>query len=219
MDIHEFPPNLEASYYYKYFKYSPFVTSQCWVWKDSHLRCVLLPWIQYLESFGEAWLSCNHSSFDSWGDCRTPNLGSPYSCLHVYMAWSRGLVSSVCGRADVLVVHHGWKILWCTTSLSGHAAIVIKFLVLPPWRQGHASCSDVSPTSCTYQRVPLSQTVTSLEKKITLHVVYRHYHISWSRQKGTGGAAMSRPTRPKDTGQDAHNWGSLEDNYRIKSCK
>jgi hypothetical protein len=165
MDIHEFPPNLEASYYYKYFKYSPFVTSQCWVWKDSHLRCVLLPWIQYLESFGEAWLSCNHSSFDSWGDCRTPNLGSPYSCLHVYMAWSRGLVSSVCGRADVLVVHHGWKILWCTTSLSGHAAIVIKFLVLPPWRQGHASCSDVSPTSCTYQRVPLSQTVTSLEIK------------------------------------------------------
>jgi hypothetical protein len=33
------------------------------------------------------------------------------------------------------------------------------------------------------------------------------------------GATMSQPTRPKDTGQEAHNQGDLEDNYRIKSCK
>jgi hypothetical protein len=33
------------------------------------------------------------------------------------------------------------------------------------------------------------------------------------------GAAMSRPTQPKDTGQEAHNRGALEGTYRIKSCK
>jgi hypothetical protein len=30
---------------------------------------------------------------------------------------------------------------------------------------------------------------------------------------------MSQPTRHKGTGQEAHNRGGLEDNYRIKSCK
>jgi hypothetical protein len=30
---------------------------------------------------------------------------------------------------------------------------------------------------------------------------------------------MSRPTRPKDPGQVAHNRGGLEDRYRDKSCK
>jgi hypothetical protein len=30
---------------------------------------------------------------------------------------------------------------------------------------------------------------------------------------------MSQPTRPKDTGQNAHNRGDLEDNYRIKYGK
>jgi hypothetical protein len=38
-------------------------------------------------------------------------------------------------------------------------------------------------------------------------------------RKEQGGAIMSRPTRPKDTGQEAHNRGGLEDNYRIKSYK
>jgi hypothetical protein len=32
-------------------------------------------------------------------------------------------------------------------------------------------------------------------------------------------STMSHPTWTKDTGQEAHNLGSLEDNYRIKSCK
>jgi hypothetical protein len=45
-------------------------------------------------------------------------------------------------------------------------------------------------------------------------VRYHGYHISWTRQRGTGGPTMSRPTRPKDTGQEAHNRGGLEDNYR-----
>jgi hypothetical protein len=30
---------------------------------------------------------------------------------------------------------------------------------------------------------------------------------------------MSRSTQPKDMGQEAHNRGGLEDNYRIKSYK
>jgi hypothetical protein len=34
-----------------------------------------------------------------------------------------------------------------------------------------------------------------------------------------GGPIMSQPTRPKGTGQKAHNRGGLEDNNRIKSCK
>jgi hypothetical protein len=33
------------------------------------------------------------------------------------------------------------------------------------------------------------------------------------------GPTMHWPTRAKGTGQDAHNRGGLEDNYRIKSCK
>jgi hypothetical protein len=37
--------------------------------------------------------------------------------------------------------------------------------------------------------------------------------------KEIGGSTMSRPTRPKGTGQEAHNRGGLEDNYRMKSCK
>jgi hypothetical protein len=36
----------------------------------------------------------------------------------------------------------------------------------------------------------------------------------WNR-----GVTMSRPTRPKNMGQEAHNRGGLEDNYRVKSCK
>jgi hypothetical protein len=39
------------------------------------------------------------------------------------------------------------------------------------------------------------------------------------REEQGGGATMSRPTRPKGMGQETHNRGSLEDNYRIKSCK
>jgi hypothetical protein len=50
-------------------------------------------------------------------------------------------------------------------------------------------------------------------------VWYHGYHVSWTQQKGKGGSAMSRPTRPKDTSQEAHNRGSLKDNYRIKSYK
>jgi hypothetical protein len=49
-------------------------------------------------------------------------------------------------------------------------------------------------------------------------VLYHAYHISWTQLNGTGGPTMSRPTWPKGTGQEAHNRGSLEDNYRIKSC-
>jgi hypothetical protein len=37
--------------------------------------------------------------------------------------------------------------------------------------------------------------------------------------RGTGGSTMSRPTRLKSTGQEAHNRGGLEDNYRVKFCK
>jgi hypothetical protein len=48
---------------------------------------------------------------------------------------------------------------------------------------------------------------------------YKGYHISWTQKKGTGGPTKSRPTRPEGTGYGAHNRGSLEDNYRIKSCK
>jgi hypothetical protein len=92
-----------------------------------------------------------NSFFYSWGDCRTPTLGSPHSCLHVYMAWLRWQVLSVCGRADVSVVHRGCKIPWCATSPSCHAMIVIMYLVLSPRRSDHTSCSGVSPTLCAYQ--------------------------------------------------------------------
>jgi hypothetical protein len=34
-------------------------------------------------------------------------------------------------------------------------------------------------------------------------VQYHGYHISWTRQKGIGGPAMSRPTQPKDIGHEA----------------
>jgi hypothetical protein len=34
------------------------------------------------------------------------------------------------------------------------------------------------------------------------------------KERGGGGATMSRPTQPEDTGQEAHNRGGLEDNYR-----
>jgi hypothetical protein len=36
-------------------------------------------------------------------------------------------------------------------------------------------------------------------------VWYHGYQVSWTRQKGTGGPAMSRPTQPKDLGHEAHN--------------
>jgi hypothetical protein len=39
-----------------------------------------------LETIGEAQVSYNIHSFDFCGDCRTLNLSSPRSCLHVYMA-------------------------------------------------------------------------------------------------------------------------------------
>jgi hypothetical protein len=45
-------------------------------------------------------------------------------------------------------------------------------------------------------------------------VWYHGYQVSWTWQRGIGGPTMSRPTQPKDTGQDAHNQGGLEDNYR-----
>ena len=93
--------------------------------------------------FGKAWVLYNFRSFDSWGGCRTPNFGSPSSCLHVYMAWLRGLVLSAHGMVDVSAVRRGCKISWCATSPSGHATIVIKFTYAPPWRLGHASCSRV----------------------------------------------------------------------------
>jgi hypothetical protein len=48
---------------------------------------------------------------------------------------------------------------------------------------------------------------------------YQGYHVSWTRQKETGGPTKSRPTRPEGTGQGAHNRGGLEDNYKIKYCK
>jgi hypothetical protein len=37
--------------------------------------------------------------------------------------------------------------------------------------------------------------------------------------RGTGGPTMSRSTRLKSTGQETHNRGGLEDNYRVKFCK
>jgi hypothetical protein len=43
---------------------------------------------------------------------------------------------------------------------------------------------------------------------------YHGYHVSWTRQRGTGAPTMSQPTQPKDKGQEAHNQGGLEDNYR-----
>jgi hypothetical protein len=50
-------------------------------------------------------------------------------------------------------------------------------------------------------------------------VWYHGYHVSWTRLRGTGGPIKSRSTQPKGTGQEAHNRGSLEGNYGIKSCK
>jgi hypothetical protein len=35
-------------------------------------------------------------------------------------------------------------------------------------------------------------------------VWYHGYHTIWTRRKGTGRPAMSRPTRPEDPGQEAH---------------
>ena len=101
--------------------------------------------------FGKAWVLCNIRSFDSWGGCRTPNFSSSISCLHVYMAWLRGLVLSVHGRVDVSAVRRGCKISWCTTSPSGHATIVIKFTYALLWRSGHSSCSRVFPYTYTHQ--------------------------------------------------------------------
>ena len=103
--------------------------------------------------FGKAWVLCNIRSFDSWGGCRTLNFSSSISCLHVYMAWLRGLVLSVHGRVDVSAVRRGCKISWCATSPSGHAAIVIKFTYAPPWRSGHSSCSRVFPYTYTHHLV------------------------------------------------------------------
>jgi hypothetical protein len=50
-------------------------------------------------------------------------------------------------------------------------------------------------------------------------VWYHGYHVSWTRQRGTGGPTISQSTRPKGTGQEALNPGGLEDNYRIESYK
>jgi hypothetical protein len=50
-------------------------------------------------------------------------------------------------------------------------------------------------------------------------VWYIAYHVSWTWPRGTEGSTKSRPTRPKGTGQEAHNRGGLEDNYRIESYK
>jgi hypothetical protein len=44
-------------------------------------------------------------------------------------------------------------------------------------------------------------------------------HLLVSVEGNRGRASMSRPTWPKDLGQEALNGGSLEDRYRIKSCK
>jgi hypothetical protein len=57
------------------------------------------------------------------------------------------------------------------------------------------------------------------ENSRTDEVWYHGYHISYTRPNGTGGPTMSRSTPPKGTGQEAHNRGGLEDNYRIKSYK
>jgi hypothetical protein len=44
-------------------------------------------------------------------------------------------------------------------------------------------------------------------------VWYHGYYVSWTQQRGIGAPTMSQPTQPKDTGQEAHNRGGLEDNY------
>jgi hypothetical protein len=36
-------------------------------------------------------------------------------------------------------------------------------------------------------------------------VWYHGYYVSWTQQRGIGAPTMSRPTQPKDTGQEAHN--------------
>jgi hypothetical protein len=41
-------------------------------------------------------------------------------------------------------------------------------------------------------------------------VWYHGYQVSWTRNRGIGEPTMNRPTRPKDSGQEAHNQGSLE---------
>jgi hypothetical protein len=38
-------------------------------------------------------------------------------------------------------------------------------------------------------------------------------------QEEQEGPTKSQPTRPKSMGQEAHNRGGLENNYRIRSCK
>jgi hypothetical protein len=43
---------------------------------------------------------------------------------------------------------------------------------------------------------------------------YHGHHVSWTRQKGTGGPTKSQSTRFKDTSQEAHNRVGLEDKYR-----
>jgi hypothetical protein len=48
---------------------------------------------------------------------------------------------------------------------------------------------------------------------------YHGYYVSWTRRKGTRRSVMSRFTRPKNTGQVAHNRGGLKDRYKIKSFK
>ena len=62
-------------------------------WKDWFL---LIDWMQNTQTRGvlfmrESWQAYNTCSFDSWGNCRMPNCGSPSSCLHIYRAWLRGL--------------------------------------------------------------------------------------------------------------------------------
>ena len=126
--------------------------------------------------FGKAWVLCNIRSFDSWGGCRTPNFGSSISCLHVYMAWLRGLVLSVHGRVDVSAVRRGCKISWCTTSPSGHATIVIKFTYALLWRSGHSSCSRVFPYTYSHQNLLCPSYTSGLPRKASAPY-YQKWHI------------------------------------------
>jgi hypothetical protein len=64
------------------------------------------------------------------------------------------------------------------------------YLVLAFWRMPKDTSRDMEPT-CD-------------------EVWYHGYQDSWAQQRGIGRPTMSRPTQPKDTGQEAHNLGSLE---------
>ena len=93
-------------------------------------------------------------SFDSWGSCRTPNCGSPSSCLHVHTAWLRDLASSVRGRVIVSVVGRVCKISWCAASSSGHAAIFIKLVWGSFEKIGPQKLLSCNLYTCAHQVVP-----------------------------------------------------------------